>query len=71
VEMLNSMDRFQTPPVLEPNDILVSDLVAEGLVDIVVDLSPTFGSQIIGFGIVFEVEFSPDYLFLKSAIQST
>jgi len=60
VKMLDSMDAFQARPVLEPDDFISRDSLAESFIDKVVDLLPRYICEVTSPAVFGESEFGPD-----------
>lgn len=70
VEMLDGMYGLDTPPILEPCHISAVHAIAEGVVNVVLNLFPSSIGQVAGLLVLFQLEFGPDYEMYDALVQS-
>lgn len=60
MEMLDGVDRFQGLPILEPNNLFTWYARAESPLHVLLDLLSRFRGEVVGCGVVLEIEFDPN-----------
>lgn len=70
VEMLDGLYRLDTSPILEPCHVSAVHAIAEGVVNVVLNLFPGSICQVAGLLVLFQLELGPDYEMYDALVQS-